>query len=174
MPKDLFFKLNIQLFAEDKVDETKTQEDDLDILKKYKELKDNSVSKEEYEKVVKEKKDIISQVLNGQNPNEEQDDRSIDDIKKDLFKENSNLSNREYVENALALRKKILAEGGRDPFLPYGEKISPDDNDYMVVDRVVKSLEECLEIADGDDDVFNVEFTRRLEEVDIPKPKKKK
>ena len=145
-------------YAEDETATIKEGEGDLDLLKKYKELQDNSVSKEEYEKVLKEKKDIISQVLNGQTPNEEQDNRSIDDIRKVLFKENSNLTNREYVENALALREKILAEGGRDPFLPYGEKISPDDNDYMVVDRVVKSLEDCLKIANGDDDVFNVYF----------------
>jgi hypothetical protein len=162
-------------YAEDETATNTTEgTGDLDLLKKYKELQDNSVSKEEYEKVLKEKKDIISQVLNGQTPNEEQDNRSIDDIRKVLFKENSNLTNREYVENALALREKILAEGGRDPFLPYGEKISPDDNDYMVVDRVVKSLEDCLKIANGDDDVFNVEFARRLEEVNIPQPKKKK
>lgn len=166
--KDLLFKLNLQLFA-DEGEATPQPEAELDVLKKYQELKDNSVSKSEYEKLKKEKQDIIAQVLNGQTPSEEKDERSIDDIKKVLFKENSNLTNREFVENALELRKKIIAEGGIDPFLPYGQKISPTDEDRMVVDRVVKNLEECLEIADGDDDVFRVEFSRRLEETPLPK-----
>ena len=175
MKKELLFKLNLQLFAEGDPNEDQNTKTDLDLLKEIQTLKENSVSKEEYEKLQQEKNDIISQVLNGQKtPNEEQDMRSANDIRKTLFSEDKELTNMEYVENALALRKKVIDEGGLDPFLPYGSKISPTYEDERAVERVVESLEECLEIAQGDPNVFNVEFQRRLVEPPIaskPKPK---
>lgn len=147
------------------------KESDLDLLKKYKELQENSVSKEEYEKLVQEKKDIISSILNGtESSSEKKDERSIDDIRKVLFSEKE-LSNREYVENALALREKVIAEGGNDPFLPYGSKIAPTYEDERAVENVVANLKECLEIAEGDDNVFNRELERRLIETPMPKRK---
>lgn len=164
------FPLNLQLFAEG--DGEPTEKTELDLLKEIQQLKETMVSKEDYDKVVNEKNEIIAQVINGQNPNGEEDNRSVDDIRKVLFAEDTKLSNREYVENALALREKVLAEGGKDPFLPYGEKISPTIEDEQVVERVVKTLEEIVEIANGDDDVFNNEFIRRLEDVPLPKKKK--
>lgn len=167
----MLFKSLIIKYRDDEPKVEKGGSSELELLKKIKELKENSVSLDEYNRLKEEKNQIINQVLNGENiENEEQDTRSVDDIRKTLFgKGAEKLSNREYIENALALREKVIAEGGLDPFLPYGSKIQPDTNDVETVERIVETLQDCIKSANGDDDAFNVAFTQRLVEPPMAK-----
>lgn len=132
-----------------------------EILKAYAELKKNSVSREEYDKVVQEKEDIIKTVINGDGsvigsgqptPPEEVD---IPALREELYGEHSaKLSNLEYCKKTLKLRKAVIEKEGYDPFLPHGANIKPDSDDIEKANNVADVMEQCIEEADGNSEVF--------------------
>ena len=65
-----------------------------------------------------------------------------------------NLSNLEFWQKTLALREAVMEQGDPDPFLPVGTKISPTDDDVVKAENVAKVVQECIEEADGNSEVF--------------------
>ena len=53
-------------------------------------------------------------------------------------------------------------EGELDPFVPIGNKIKPTDDDFAKADKVAAVLQECVDYADGDSNVFTDELKRRI------------
>ena len=49
-----------------------------------------------------------------------------------------------------------------DPFVPTGSKIKPTDEDFAKAKKVADTLQECVDYADGDPDVFTDELKRRI------------
>ena len=141
--------------------ETKPSESESDIVKAYAELKKNSVSIEEYNKLKAEKDEIIKSVIdgdgstpgNGQStPPEEVD---IPALRGELYGEHSaKLSNLEYCKKTLKLRKAVIEKEGYDPFLPHGANIKPDSDDIEKANNVADVMEQCIEEADGNSEVF--------------------
>ena len=86
------------------------------------------------------------------------DTRSVDDIRRAFFSDVQ--SNKQYWQNALDLRDKIIAEGGRDPALPFSHEYVPTDDDYAAVERVAEGIRHCLEVADGNNGIFLNEYQR--------------
>lgn len=136
--------------------------DNADYIAAIKELKQNSVSKEDYLKLKEENRNLLTSLVNGEtinNPDAEKKAMSVDELRNELFnKEHSNL---ETVELALELRKSLMESGQTDPFLPYGEKIVPTDEDIAAANRVATVFQECVDYANGDSDVFTNELMRR-------------
>ena len=141
-------------------------------IETIKKLKENSVSREDYDKVVNENKAILESVVNGAaastNQEEEKQKRSLSEIRKELFsdKEKTNLH---YVELALELRERTIEEGGIDPFLPIGKDIVIQNSDVESAERVAKVLQECVDTAQGDSAIFTNELQRKTRDVNIPK-----
>lgn len=164
MKKILFpFLLNIQLFAE----KEKSSEAEPQTAEEYaefvKHLKETTVSKEEYDKVVEDKKTLAKALAEGGDVPEveKQEKPNIDELRKKFLKAGeTNLSNVEYVQTALELRKALIEKGEPDPFLPQGLKRKPDNSDYQGAERVAAFLEDCVEQSKDeegkpDPDMFN-------------------
>lgn len=136
-------------------------EEQLDPIEAIKEMKQNYVPKKEYEKVVKEKNDYFKALVNGESldvkPEEPVD---IKQLRKDLFSENGNLTNLDFIQKALTLRDEVITKEGKDPFCPYGKHISPDDSDYINAQKVADGLQHCIDVADGNSDIFRQELYR--------------
>ena len=143
----------------------KPQEDNekIALAKALKEARENSVSKEEYEKVRAENKRLVSEIINGeggadngqQKAPEKDPDTVIKELREDLYgSKSSELSNLEFWEKTLALRKAVIEKGDPDPFLPVGAKISPDEDDVSKANNVAEVVEECIKEADGNSEVF--------------------
>lgn len=147
---------NVSLEQETK---SPTEENYLEIIKNYKE---NSVSKEEYEKVIQENKNLLNQYIEGNQMEDKKGEVDVDtnELRKKLFDVESPLSNLEYAETALKLRDQVIKETGRDPFLPYGQNISPTDEDVKKANNVAEVFRHCIEYANGDDEVFTNELMR--------------
>ena len=140
------------------------------IVQKLAEVKQNSVSKEEYERVLKLNKDLVNQMMNDQKVEQnDQQDTNYDDIIKSaqekLFTQDGTLNNLEYCSTALQLRDAILAKTGEDIFVAKGHKISPDETDYEKAENVAQVLREVIEYAEGDSEIFTVELQRRTDDV---------
>lgn len=126
------------------------------------EMKQNSVSKAEYQKVVNENKQLIETLIsNGQMENPEiKDPVDIEALRHDLARNGSKMTNLEYVSKVVDLRDAILESGGPDPFLPNSAQYKADFNDMATAERVANTFKHCIEYANGDSEVFTNELMR--------------
>jgi hypothetical protein len=139
-----------------------------DYLAAIKELKEKSVDRDEYMKLKAENKKLLDSIVNGTEvalPHDEK--KSIEELRANYLKEDQ--SNLDYISNALKLREALMAEGKPDPFLPVGEQILPTDDDIAKAQHVAEVLQECVDYAEGDSNVFTNELQRRLIDVKIPR-----
>ena len=137
-----------------------------DYLAAINELKQNSVDRSKYEELRAENKKLLDSIVNGTEvalPAAEK--KSIEELRANYLKEDQ--TNLEYITNALALREALIAEGKPDPFLPVGEQILPTDEDIATANKVAQVLQECVDYAEGDSNVFTNELQRRLVDVKI-------
>lgn len=142
-------------------------DDNNQYIEALKEIKENTVDKEKYNKLLEENKKLLDTVINGGDVQYEIQEEKVDisKLRNELF--NSDKTNLEYVEGALKLRKALMEKGEPDPFLPIGNQISPDDNDIKTAQKVADILQECVEYANGDSSVFTNELMRRTTDMKI-------
>lgn len=146
---------------EEKINESGTVVDNTDYIAAIKELKENSVDRSKYDALRAENKRLLQAVVNGQ-PGEvqvQEKPADINELRLALTKEQTNL---DYITNALKLREAVLKEGGEDPFVPVGSKYTPTAADYEKANRVATVLQEMVDEADGDPQVFLNEYQRRV------------
>lgn len=136
-------------------------EDNNQYIETIKKMKENMVDKADYDKLKKENQELLDSVLNGaeyENPAPEEK-VDINKLREDLFAGDNN--NLEFVEKALKLRTELIEKGEPDPFLPVGKQITPTDDDIASAERVAKVLQECVDYAQGDSQIFTTELQRR-------------
>lgn len=143
----------------------------IDIVTK---LKENTVSKEDYEKLQEENKKLANTIANGLTvqPKEEPKKAEVDinELRKNFLKENQ--SNLEYAENVLALRNALMEKNPEDdPFLPKGHNINATEQDKIDAQNVADVLEQCIELADGNSDAFTIALQNRMVDIKLPKRK---
>lgn len=136
-------------------------------IEAIKELKENTVSKDDYLKLVKENKQLLDSLVNGQTIDvpEAKPKPSIEDLRSHLMEEG--LTNLDYVTTSLMLRNRVLEETGRDLYCPVGEQYTPTQEDINTAKRVADELQEMVDFANGDANVFNAEFQRNTQDVII-------
>ena len=135
-------------------------------------LKESTVSKEEYEKLQKEKATLIKAIAEGATlpDSEKQKEKpNLEELrKKFLSAGENNLSNAEYIKTVLELRKTCLEEGQPDPFLPLGIKRKPDNSDLEGAQKVAEAFEEMLaeatdpDTGEVDNDIFNALLKKNI------------
>lgn len=165
----LKFKLDIQKFADDpNPDDPKKDPDDptkkyLDEIEKQKaEVK---AKDEELRKAREENKTLLNRILDGDlgpdDPDpEKKDSKTVSELRDELYKPKKDLNNLEFAEKTLALRDKIMEEGGVDPFLPQGSKVRITTEDREAANRVAECMKHCIEVADGDSEIYTRELMR--------------
>ena len=146
-----------------------TTETEFDPVQAINELKQNSVSKEQYNKVVEEKNKYLKALIDGsQIPAEVQKNPvDIQALRNDLFGGENQLSNLEYAQKALELREALIDRDGVDIFVGKGSKLTPTNEDYEAAQRVADTFQKCIDVADGDSEIFTRELMRLTEDVAI-------
>ena len=146
-----------------------------DYIAQIKNLKENSVSKDDYNKLKADNKKLIDALANGTQVDVVEPKVSavenINNLRKKLFGKGSNLDNLEYCKTAVELRDALIENGEKDPFVPFGHEVVATDSDYESANRVANVMRECIDYADGDPDIFTNELQRRTVDVVIPKKK---
>ena len=139
-----------------------------DYISAINEIKQNTVSKEAYNKVVEDNRKLLDSLVhgtgNGQDQEQKPKEPDIDALRGELYgSESNNMTNLEYVDKTLQLRKALMDKGEKDPFVTKaGKNYSPELVDFQKAERVASTLQECVDIAQGNPDVFDNEFQRRL------------
>ena len=144
-------------------DEMRTEEvvDNTDYIAAIKELKENSVDRQKYDALKADNKRLVEALVNGQTiETNSKPPVDIQALRNELFK-NENQTNLQYVENALKLRNALIESGEPDPFIPQGSKVIATSEDIAAAQRVADVLQECVDYAEGDSQVFTNELQRR-------------
>ena len=128
-------------------------------------LKEKTVSREEYERIKNDNKELAKALINGTGANipgitkpEEKPD--LDDLRKKLFTKKSK-NDLEYFTNLLALRDGVMADGQPDPFFPINPEFRATAQDIADAERIATQIREAIDYADGDPGVFSTELQRR-------------
>lgn len=135
------------------------------------ELKQNTVSKEKYEKILEENRQLLSNIVNGvENTKKEEKKVDLNSLRKTLISPNS--TDLEIVKSALELRKEIMKNGGKDPFLPNSSNFQATNYEKERSEQIANIFQKCIETADGNNSVFINELNRIT--IDSPMPKRRK
>lgn len=141
-------------------------DDSYDYISAINEMKKNTVSREAYEKIIRERNTLADAVINGATmpvaaPKEAPD---IDALRSKLFSPQSRddgLTSMEFVDTALQLRDAILEAEGKDIFMPEGRGVVVTAEDREQAETAARIYRECLDYAQGDATVFRNELMRR-------------
>lgn len=150
-------------------EQTNVGDNSANYIEAIKEMKANTVDRAAYDKLRQENKQLLDAFVNGEQLNNPKPDVpvDVDKIRNELF--SGNCDNLGYISNALALRKELMERGEKDPFLPYGKNVLPNDDDIAKAEKVANVLQECVDIADGNSDIFTNELQRRLVDPILPR-----
>lgn len=145
------------------------QADYIDAMKR---LKENSVPRQEYDRVVADNKRMMDNFVNGQYDQVQEESKPLRksvEIRKDLFG-GKELTNLEHAKLSLELREAIWEESGHktDIFVGQGHQLNPSAADYESANNVASVFEQCIEVANGDNEVFTNELMRRTNDVRLP------
>lgn len=139
---------------------TETETTQTNYIEAMAEMRKNMVSKEEYNKIVEENKQLVQAMVNGEtiqvaNPEPEVD---VNALRKDIL--TKDMTNLEYATKVLDLRNELLKRGENDPFLPYGHNYTLEDNDVISAEKAASALQHCVDVAQGNPDIFQNELQR--------------
>lgn len=151
--------------------------DSADLINAIKEIKQNSVPREQYEKLQNENRELLDSLINGGQVEmiDTTTKPSIEQLRKDLFSKEATekgMSNLEFIEKSLALREAIIENGGIDPFLPVGKGVEITRDDYEAAEFTAQQFKECIDIAKGNSEIFTNELMRRTIDNSLPTAKK--
>ena len=130
-------------------------------------LKQNSVSKDKYDQLLNEKKQLIEALKAGNQITEVVEEKPVDinELRYELYgKPEQSMSNLEYITKTLQLRNAIIEAGGEDPFMPNGSGYTYDKTDAEKAAYVAQVFQECVDYAEGDDQLFTQELMRRTKD----------
>ena len=147
-----------------------------DYIDQIKKLKENSVSKDDYDKLRLDNKRLIDALANGTQLEGKVEPKisaveKINELRTKLFGKGSNLDNLDYCKTAVELRDALIENGDRDPFLPFGHNVIATESDIETANRVATIMKDCIDYADGDSDIFTNELQRKTVDISIPKKK---
>ena len=159
------------------VSSEETSNDSVDYVQALKELKQNSVSREQYEKLKSENKELLDTLINGGQVEmiDPSTKPSVKDLREQLFSKEAadrGMTNLEFVTKSLELRDAIIESGGTDPFLPVGRGVEITREDYEAAEFTAQQFQECIDIAKGNSEVFTAELMRRTIDTGLPTAKK--
>lgn len=146
---------------EEIMDVANTTDNTAEYIETINKLKANSVSKDEYLKLRNENKQLLDALASNQVVEvTAEPKRDITEVRKELFTNHSNLSNREICQDMMDLYDYELENRGVNIFMPTDPQYIPTQDDITQVDNMVRGMKAALETANGNDLIFNQEIER--------------
>ena len=131
--------------------------EDQNLLEEVQKLKDNTVPKAEYDRLLKRNKELTQAWMNNQQQQQKQEDPdTIESLREELYSENrKEMTNLEAAQKTLKLRQKIIDSGKTDPFLSTNPKAEYSEEEIRTAERVADGLQNMVDEADGNAAYFN-------------------
>lgn len=138
------------------------EQDTNNYIEAIKEIKANSVSKDAYKKLQDENKKLLESLIAGETieaPKTTVEEKvDLNALRKHLDEAESPI---DYCKTSLKLHEETLKQLGYNDYLPNGKKIRPTKEDEEKANLFIKEIKECIDYADGDDQLFIQELQRR-------------
>ena len=139
------------------------EQDTNNYIEAIKEMKANSVSKDAYKKLQDENKKLLESLIAGETievPKTTVEEKvDLNELRKHLDEAESPI---DYCKTSLKLHEETLKQLGYNDYLPNGKKIRPTKEDEEKANLFIKEIKECIDYADGDDQLFIQELQRRM------------
>lgn len=138
-------------------------------------LKKNTVSKEAYNKLLEENKNLLNTIVydNGQKAvSEDKVVYSDEEIAKMIKQTSKDCSDLEYIKQMLGIRNVMMEKGLEDPFAPKVVNHTNDEYDYKKAQNVADFLQACVDESDGNPSTFKALFQAGMVDPKIPVRKK--
>lgn len=139
---------------------TDVENNDTDYIAVIQEMRENTVSRDEYNKLKAENKKLFSALAAGEKievPKEPT--KTIDELRADVRKAESSLDG---WKACLALRDAVLEKTGQDVFVATGTKIIPTDEDRTKATHVAETVKGWIEESGDDPFVFANIMSRNI------------
>lgn len=169
-------KLNKTNDTVENMDNGSSINSDANYIETIKNLKANSVSKEEYDKLLGQNKQLLDTLVNGGTVESTEATvvMSDEDLKKLIdTTSKKEMSNLDYIKSMLTIRKEMMAKGLEDPMAPKVVNHTNDSSDYEKAQRVADFLQDCVDEANGDNEYFKALFQSGIVDPKISAFKKK-
>lgn len=148
-----------------------------DYIRAIEDLRNSTVSKEDFDRERAEKKRLLESLTRGEyltdaTPGKEK--KSVEELRKALA--NPDQTNLEYWTTAITLRETLMEEGKPDPFTPVGYQIQASETDKAEAQRVADGISWCIEKSEGNAALFNSylqQITVEPPEIRLMRSKKK-
>lgn len=138
------------------------EQDTNNYIEAIKEMKANSVSKDAYKKLQDENKKLLESLIAGETieaPKTTVEEKvDLNELRKHLDEAESPI---DYCKTSLKLHEETLKQLGYNDYLPNGKKIRPTKEDEEKANLFIEQIKECIDYADGDDQLFIQELQRR-------------
>ena len=138
------------------------EQDTNNYIEAIKEIKANSVCKDAYKKLQDENKKLLESLIAGETieaPKTTVEEKvDLNALRKHLDEAESPI---DYCKTSLKLHEETLKQLGYNDYLPNGKKIRPTKEDEEKANLFIEQIKECIDYADGDDQLFIQELQRR-------------
>ena len=134
-------------------------------------LKASSVSKEEYDKLKADNKQMLDILFSGAAPTSSHESEKVDskareteiqELRNELYSGRYEGTDLDYATKVLRLRKLLMESGKPDPAVSSGQKTAPEEYDYENCESICNQIQECIDYAQGDDALFRAEMMRKV------------
>lgn len=142
-------------------------DDNTDYIEALKQMKQNTVSKDEYEALKQKNKELLQSLVDGNSQFKESEQPKkpvdIEAKRKELFTDFGRKTDLENAKNILELRNAILDQKGIDVFLPTHEgKFKLTEYDIKRSQEIADYIQSAIDYADGDSSLFIQELNRNM------------
>lgn len=136
-------------------DEMLNQEEEFDAVAEIQKLKENMVSRDDYEKLKRENGKLMKTLISGGQVKDESK-KTAEEMRKALYTDyEAPKTNLAFVSTLLDLRDAEIAAGHQDIFVANGKDYTPTQNDFAEAENVANVLRKCVDDCNGDSDTFN-------------------
>ena len=171
MKNEMRFKLNLQMFGDEenpKVEDPQPKETESKSVKEMAdaitELKKNTVSKSDYEKILNENRELTRAIIDGSvvklNDTNNEKEPDLKELGKRIFEDG--LSNLEMVKRELKYREAFMKKFNKDPFAPNTTNATAFDMDRAAA--VADVMQECVNECEDNPNLFTAILNERIKE----------
>lgn len=134
------------------------------------EVRQNFVAREKYEQSEKERLKLLDALKSGSQITavDSAPQKTSDELRKEIWGPGVKIKSQcEYVEKLLNLRDAVMSESGEDSFVFNGAMVQGDAQAYENAEKAANIYRECLDYANGNDQLFISEVQRRMTDTPI-------
>lgn len=125
------------------------EEENVDYIQTIEQMRQNSVSKDKYDKLKEENKKLLNTLATGGQIKVEEQKVDVNKLWEDIFNVRKKpLTDMEVVDKLLKIRESCLENEYRDIFVYGGPEFVPEASDYASAQQTAEVYQKCLDEAD--------------------------